>query len=206
MSNKIIGSQPLPINNKNKQRTNTFFGVLFYASPSLPHLPMKSASLQIQQQQFVNRHHSECLTADNVQLPIYELSQFPIRIDLPLFACKVPAGFPSPADDHLEASIDLNQQYVRHPAATFFVRVQGHSMTSAGIHNNDMLVVDRSLEAQSGSIVIAVINGELTVKRLLLDEDKVWLVPENPAFQPVQIMEGMELHIWGVVAHVIHSL
>jgi DNA polymerase V len=142
----------------------------------------------------------------NVQLPIFELAPFPMQVDLPLFAFKIPAGFPSPADDHLEATIDLNQQYVRHPAATFFVRVQGHSMIGAGIHNGDMLVVDRSLEAQSGSIVIAVVNGELTVKRLVINGDDVWLMPENPEFQPLQISEGMELHIWGVVAHVIHSL
>jgi len=143
---------------------------------------------------------------DNIALPIFELGPLPTPTPLPLFAFKVPAGFPSPADDHLEARIDLNQQYIKHPAATFFVKVQGHSMIGAGIHNGDMLVVDRSLEAQSGSIVIAVVNGELTVKRLLLNDDKVWLWPENPEYQPVQIKEGMELHIWGVVAHVIHSL
>ncbi|WP_081906302.1 LexA family protein [Methylobacter tundripaludum] len=142
----------------------------------------------------------------NVQLPIFELAPFPTQVDLPLFAFKIPAGFPSPADDHLEATIDLNQQYVRHPAATFFVRVQGNSMIKAGIHSGDMLIVDRSLEAQSGSIVIAVVNGELTVKRLVINGDDVWLMPENPEFQPLQISEGMELHIWGVVAHVIHSL
>ncbi|MFA6163840.1 MAG: translesion error-prone DNA polymerase V autoproteolytic subunit [Methylobacter sp.] len=140
------------------------------------------------------------MAADNLQLPIFELSQFPTLVDLPLFASKIPAGFPSPADDHLEATIDLNQQYVRHPAATFFVRVQGHSMIGAGIHNGDMLVVDRSLEAQSGSIVIAVVNGELTVKRLVINGDGVWLMPENPDFQSLQINEGMGLHIWGVVA------
>jgi len=124
---------------------------------------------------------------------------------LPLFGSKIPAGFPSPADDHLEATIDLNRQYVRHPAATFFVRVQGHSMIGAGIHNGDMLVVDRSLDAQSGAIVIAVVNGELTLKRLLINDDEVWLMPENPEFQPLQITDGMELQVWGIVAHVIHS-
>jgi DNA polymerase V len=78
-------------------------------------------------------------------------------------------------------------------------------MIGAGIHNGDMLVVDRSLEAQSGAIVIAVINGELTLKRLLMTGDEVWLMPENPEFQPLQITDGMELQVWGVVAHVIHS-
>jgi DNA polymerase V len=87
---------------------------------------------------------------------------------LPLFGGKVAAGFPSPADDYVEKSLDLNELLVKRPAATFFVRVQGASMIGAGIHNGDMLVVDRSLEAQSGSVVIAVINGDLTVKRLVI--------------------------------------
>lgn len=166
---------------------------------------MKNTSLPLSRQQSINRHHSDWLIADNLQLPILELSQLPMLLDLPLFGSKIPAGFPSPADDHLEATIDLNRQYVRHPAATFFVRVQGTSMIGAGIHNGDMLVVDRSLEAQSGSVVIAVINGELTVKRLVIKGDEVWLIPENPEFQPLQITDGMELQVWGVVAHVIHS-
>jgi hypothetical protein len=79
------------------------------------------------------------------------------------------------------------------------------SMIKAGIHDGDMLIVDRSLEAQSGSIVIAVVNGDLTLKRLLIDGNGVWLMPENPEFQPLQITDGMELQVWGVVAHVIHS-
>ncbi len=166
---------------------------------------MKSASLPLRQQPSMTRQHSEWLTSDNLLLPILELSQWPMRVNLPLFGTKIPAGFPSPADDHLEATIDLNRQYVRHPAATFFVRVQGHSMIGAGIHNGDMLVVDRSLDAQSGAIVIAVVNGELTLKRLLIAGDEVWLMPENPEFQPLQITDSMELQVWGVVAHVIHS-
>ncbi|NOV29242.1 LexA family transcriptional regulator [Methylomonas sp. ZR1] len=146
------------------------------------------------------------LKTDNLELPILEPSQFAALLELPLFTSKVPAGFPSPADDHLEASIDLNQQYIDHPAATFFVRVQGHSMKDAGIHNGDMLIVDRSLEAKSDSIVIAVVNGELTVKRLVLENQQVWLKPENADYKPLLITEEMDLHIWGVVAHVIHSL
>ena len=145
-------------------------------------------------------------SVDNLQLPFFPSSAELTALALPLFSSKIPAGFPSPADDHLEASIDLNQQYVRHPAATFFVRVQGDSMINAGIHSGDMLVVDRSLSAESGSIVIAVVNGELTVKRLVLMGDEVWLQPENSAYQALQIKDGMELHIWGVVAHVIHTL
>lgn len=169
-------------------------------------LPMHSATLHYLQPYLDPKPLSYWTIVDNIVLPILKVSEFPTLINLPLFASKVPAGFPSPADDHLEASIDLNQQYIKHPSATFFVKVQGHSMIGAGIHNGDMLLVDRSLEAQSGSIVIAVVNGELTVKRLLLNEEEVWLWPENPEYPPVQIKEGMELHIWGVVAHVIHSL
>jgi DNA polymerase V len=167
---------------------------------------MKSASIPLRQQQSVTQHHRVLLTSDNLQLPIRKLNQLPTLVDLPLFGSKIPAGFPSPADDHLEATIDLNRQFVRHPAATFFVRVKGFSMIKAGIHDGDMLIVDRSLEAQSGSIVIAVVNGDLTLKRLLIDGNEVWLMPENPEFQPLQITDGMELQVWGVVAHVIHSL
>jgi SOS-response transcriptional repressor LexA len=88
---------------------------------------------------------------------------------LPLFGSRIPAGFPSPADDDLEGTIDLNAQLIRHPAATFFLRVQGDSMTGAGIHDGDLLVVDREREARSGSIVVAAVDGELTLKRLKID-------------------------------------
>ncbi len=125
---------------------------------------------------------------------------------LPLFSSRVAAGFPSPADDHLEDHLDLNEHLVRHPAATFLVRVQGDSMTGAGIQHGDLLVVDRSLEPKSGTIVIAVVNGELTVKRLKVDSGGVWLVPENPNYPRLEIREGMDLTIWGVVVHVVHSL
>ncbi len=162
---------------------------------SISNLPQQLSNILCQQ-----------LKTDNLQLPILEPSQLAPQLELPLFTSKVPAGFPSPADDHLEASIDLNQQYVQHPAATFFVRVQGHSMKDAGINNGDMLVVDRSLEAKSGSIVIAVVNGELTVKRLVIENHCVWLKPENRDYEPLLITEEMDLHVWGVVAHVIHSL
>ena len=166
---------------------------------------MKSASIPLRQQQSVTQHDRGLLTSDHLQLPLRKLNPLPTLVDVPLFGSKIPAGFPSPADDHLEATIDLNRQFVRHPAATFFVRVKGFSMIKAGIHDGDMLIVDRSLEAQSGSIVIAVVNGDLTLKRLLIEGTEVWLMPENPEFQPLQMTDSMELHVWGVVAHVIHS-
>ena len=126
-------------------------------------------------------------------------------LPLPLYTSRIAAGFPSPADDHLEAPLDLNEHLVKHPAATFVVRVDGDSMTGAGIYNGDLLVVDRSLDAKSGSIVVAVVNGEMTVKRLLIDRRRVRLVPENPAYKPIEIREGSDLVVWGVVAHVIRS-
>ncbi len=127
-------------------------------------------------------------------------------LPLPLYGSRVAAGFPSPADDHLEAPLDLNQHLIRHPAATFLVRASGDSMLGAGIHPGDILVVDRALQAEPGRVVIAVVDGELTVKRLLRDGQGWVLQPENPDYAPIPIREGQELQIWGVVAHVIHSL
>lgn len=123
---------------------------------------------------------------------------------LPLYACSVPAGFPSPADDYIETHLDLNSHLVKHPAATFFVTASGDSMIGAGIRSGDMLVVDRSLEAVHGKIVIAAIDGELTVKRLAKTANRIQLLPENDKYQPIEITGEADLVIWGVVTHVIH--
>ena len=127
------------------------------------------------------------------------------ELRLPLFGTRVAAGFPSPADDHLENTLDLNEHLVRRPAATFFVRVQGESMTGAGINPGDILVVDRAEEARDGKIVIAALDGELTVKRLSRRDGRVMLMPENPAFEPIPVNEEMSFVIWGVVRSVIHE-
>jgi DNA polymerase V len=124
----------------------------------------------------------------------------------PLFLSGVSAGFPSPADDYLDRKLDLNEHLVKNPAATFFVRVAGDSMTGAGINDNDILVVDRSLEPGSGSIVIAVLNGELTVKRLIKNNDSCRLIAENPNYPDLKIDAETELEIWGVATYAIHSL
>ena len=124
----------------------------------------------------------------------------------PLFACSVSAGFPSPADDYIEGKLDLNELMVANPAATFFVRVAGDSMVGAGIHHNDILVVDRSLAPISGKVVIAVINGELTVKRLLRKGKSVFLQAENPDYPDIQMSEESTCEIWGVAAFAVHSL
>lgn len=121
---------------------------------------------------------------------------------LPLYT-KVQAGFPSPADDYMAGKLDLNTYLIRHPAATFFIRVTGDSMRDAGIRENDLLIVDKSLEATNNKIVIAVVNGEFTVKRLKYINKEAYLVPENDDFQPTKVDEGS--YIWGVVTSVIHQ-
>jgi len=118
----------------------------------------------------------------------------------------VSAGFPSPAEEYLEGTLDLNKLLIRRPAATFFVRVVGDSMTGAGIHSQDLLVVDRSLEPTSGRVIIAVLNSELTVKRLQISPTGVYLVAENQLYQPIAVTEAMQFEVWGTVTYVIHSV
>ncbi|MDD3619752.1 MAG: translesion error-prone DNA polymerase V autoproteolytic subunit [Desulfobulbaceae bacterium] len=128
------------------------------------------------------------------------------RLSRPLFLSGVSAGFPSPAEDYVDRTLDLNELLIKNPAATFFVRVAGDSMTGAGIHHDDILVVDRSLEPVSNNIVIAVYDGELTVKRLVRDKNGLRLVAENPNYPPLEITEENGCEIWGVVTSVVHQL
>lgn len=130
----------------------------------------------------------------------------PINLALPLFNGKVAAGFPSPADDYVDKTLDLNELLVQKPAATFFVRAQGESMLGAGIHPNDILVVDRSIEPVPGKIVICALNGELTVKRLERDNGHWQLKAENSEYPDIVVHEELEMVIWGVVTNVIHSV
>ena len=127
------------------------------------------------------------------------------KCELPLFTSSVSAGFPSPADDYVEAKLDLNEFLIKHPSATFFVRAEGDSMINAGINSGDILIIDKALEASDKQIVIAVVNGELTVKRLRKIKGKVFLAAENPKFKPIEITENMDFAIWGVVTYVIHK-
>ncbi len=133
-------------------------------------------------------------------------AESPMSMDIPLFAGKVAAGFPSPADDYIEKTLDLNDLLIQKPAATFFVRASGESMLGAGIHPNDILVVDRSITPTVGKIVICALNDELTVKRLKSIQDGFVLGAENPEYSDIAIREGTELVIWGVVTNVIHSV
>ena len=128
------------------------------------------------------------------------------RRDYALLEATVPAGFPSPAADYEQDQLDLNKHLVNNPAATFFVRVAGDSMIGAGIHHGDLLVVDRSLEPRDKSVVIAVLNGELTVKRIRMNNKKIALVPENPNYSPLEVAADTTFEVWGVVTSVIHKL
>jgi DNA polymerase V len=123
----------------------------------------------------------------------------------PLASSTVSAGFPSPADDHIEQALDLNEHLIKHPAATFFVRADGDSMLGAGIHPGDLLIVDRALEAREGSVIIAVVDGEFTVKRFEKRGVTMFLLPENKAYEPIEIKEGMDFEVWGVVTNSVHK-
>ena len=124
---------------------------------------------------------------------------------IPLFSDRVPAGFPSPAQDYVEQTLDLNELCIQRPAATYFVRVEGDSMIEAGIYPNDILVVDRSVTPLSGDIVIAQVDGEFTVKELCLTP-VVQLIPRNKAYQPVSFGDDSQLQLFGVVTNVVRQI
>ena len=123
----------------------------------------------------------------------------------PLFLSLVPAGFPSPADEYLDRDIKLDALLIKNKSSTFFIRVSGHSMKDAGILNGDLLIIDRSLKAIEGSIILAVVDGEFTVKRLHFSKGQTFLLPENSQYEPLEIKDSMSFEVWGVVAHAIHS-
>lgn len=143
-----------------------------------------------------------------IELPQFSNAQafrpdFSTQYEMGLYSHKVVAGFPSPADDNLEQAIDLNTYFIRKPETTFLVKVQGDSMKKAGIYPGDLLAVDRSAEPKDGKIVIAAIDGEMTVKRLSVKSTGTWLMPENDHYDPIPVREGSELVIWGVVVSVL---
>lgn len=124
-------------------------------------------------------------------------------IHVPMFSHKVAAGFPSPADDYIEGRLSLDEHLIQNKEATFFVRAKGDSMKGAGIFDGDLLVVDKSLSPQSGDIVIAIVDGEFTVKRLINSNGVIILKPENPHFKNIEFKDGQELQLWGVVTSTV---
>jgi DNA polymerase V len=138
-------------------------------------------------------------------MEVFKADEAAPALPLPIFLANVQAGFPSPADGYLDKTLDLNALLISHPAATFFVRVMGDSMQNAGICSGDVLIVDRSLEVIENAIVIAVINGEFTVKRLLKKEGRIFLAPENPSYPILEIAPESDFQVWGVVTYVIHK-
>jgi DNA polymerase V len=127
-------------------------------------------------------------------------------IKLPLVDAFISAGFPSPADDYIEAKLDLNQLLIQDPSSTFFARVRGNSMLDIGIHDGDILIIDKSLEPKQNSVLICFIDGEFTVKKVNKVNGDFYLVPENKDFAPIKVDKSSDFRLWGVVTYCIHSL
>jgi DNA polymerase V len=135
-----------------------------------------------------------------------KLAENPSSFKIPLFNHTIRAGFPSPADDYVADTLDLNEHLMPRKEATFLVTVSGDSMIGAGIHDGDILIVDRSISPANGKVVIAVLDGQFTVKTLEKKRGNIRLLPANPDFEPIEMKDEQELQIWGVVTKVIHSL
>ena len=127
------------------------------------------------------------------------------RLKIPLLSDSISAGFPSPADDYTEENIDLNEHLISNPFSTFFLRVKGESMLNAGIKDKDLIIVDKSLRAKPGNIVIAMIDGEFTIKRLSIKNNELYLKAENPNYPDFRFKNHIDIQIWGVVIYSIHS-
>ena len=127
-------------------------------------------------------------------------------LELPVISEGISAGFPSPALDFIDLTIDMNKHLVKHPATTFYGRVKGQSMIDAGIFDGDLLVIDKSLQPTDNKIAVCYIDGEFTIKRIQIQKDCVWLIPENEASQPIKLTADNDFIIWGMVTHVIKAL
>jgi DNA polymerase V len=135
---------------------------------------------------------------------IFQASPVRHPVPRPLFSSRVPAGFPSPAEDYIEKSIDLNHELIQHPLSTFYLRVIGDSMEPL-IHQDSLIVVDRLATAKSGDVVVAQMCGELCVKRMEMKDGEIWLHSENPIYEPIKITEEMDFEVWGRVMHMVFS-
>ena len=131
-------------------------------------------------------------------------SSYPLEI--PFIETGIKAGFPSPAQDYVEQSINLNKVLIKNPTSTFFARVDGDSMYETGIHNGDIAIIDKSLEPREGSKVVAYIDGEFVMKTIRMGKNEIYLIPENPDYPTITVTPDQQFMIWGVVTHVIHKL
>jgi DNA polymerase V len=123
----------------------------------------------------------------------------------PLILQPISAGFPNPSEEASSLPLDLNEMIIKHPAATFFMRVEGTSMEGANIFSGDIVVIDKSLEVHSGDIVVAYIDGEFTLKRFRKDGGKGYLAPENPKYKSIEVNKDSDFQIWGVVTYTVHK-
>ncbi len=128
------------------------------------------------------------------------------KLDLPFVENGISAGFPSPADDFLDISIDLNKELIQNPSVTFYGRVKGDSMVDAGLSDGDLLIIDKSLEPTDNKIAVCFIDGEFTVKRIKIEKDIIWLIAENRNYKPIKVTSENDFIIWGIVTTVIKSV
>lgn len=135
----------------------------------------------------------------------FYIPDYSTSLELPFIDVGISAGFPSPADDFIELSIDLNKQLIKNKDTTFFAKVKGHSMKNAGIFDGDLLIIDKSLEPQNNKIAICQIDGEFTVKRIKIDKGVVWLIAENEEYAPIKVTPENDFIIWGIVTNAIKS-
>lgn len=140
----------------------------------------------------------------NKQLEFYS-AEVTDEMALP-FADSITAGFPSPAEDYTQLSLDINKDLITNPGASFYARVKGDSMKDAGINNGDILVIDKSLEPSNGKKAVCYIDGEFTLKTIQIRKDEIWLLPANPDYKPIKITAENEFTIWGIVTYVIHKM
>lgn len=126
-------------------------------------------------------------------------------LNLPYADEGIRAGFPSPAQDYMETGIDLNRELIRHPSSTFYGRVKGDSMNDAGVHDGDLLVIDKSLEPRDGDMAVCCLNGEFTLKFIRIEKETVWLMPANPEYMPIKVTPDDDFTIWGIVTYSIHD-
>lgn len=129
-----------------------------------------------------------------------------VSLVLPVADGGIRAGFPSPAQDYLESGIDLNRELVKNPSSTFFGRVSGDSMAGAGIEDGDLIVIDKSILASEGDIAVCFVDGEFTLKRIHIENDFVWLVPENPKYRRIKVTPDQNFMVWGVVTYSIKDV